>query len=422
MHEAIVTKVKVQAHPDPEVHSLAVGYVFGETVIVSKDTKDEELGLYLPCELQISEEFAKANDLIRRKDEHGNTAGGMFEENRRVRIQKFRGVKSHGFWCPLSYLSTFGDTSVLKEGDKLTEFNGIPICQKYFPRRTASTRSKKVNEVNELKQKQSVWFPKHKDTEQLKYCLNDIRPGENIVVTLKVHGTSQRVAKSYDEKPEKWYDKVLSKFGIQTDRKFLRNYNGTRNVILKGDDNGYYSEHFRNKVAEKLYPYLEDHLSIYFEVVGWEGPNSLIMPKHHTAKSKDKNLQKQFGDEITYSYGCVEGTFDIYVYRIAYVLPNGKTIDLTWDEVKNKCNSWGVKHVPEIERFVFDGDYDKLIERIEAVSDGVDLIDKRHIREGVCVRCDGSHWKTYKNKGWTFRVLEGIAKENDDYEDMEEVS
>jgi len=418
MHEAIVTKIKVQPHPDPEVHSLAVGYVCGETIIVSKDTTDGELGLYFYCELQLSEEFAKANDLIRRKDEHGNTCGGMFDENRRVRIQKFRGVKSNGFWCPLSYLSTFGDTSTLKEGDKLTEFCGTPICQKYISRKTRSSQKQGQSK----KAKESIWFPKHKDTPQLKYCLNEIKPNDSVVVTLKVHGTSQRVAKTYDEKPLKWYDKVLGIFGIERDRKFIRHYNGTRNVVLKGDDTGYYSENFRVKVAERLNPFLEDHMEIFFEVVGWSGPESTIMPKHHTSKSKDKALQKQFGDEITYSYGCVEGTFEIYVYRIAYVLPNGNTIDLTWDEVKHKCNGWGVKHVPEVEKFVFDGDYDKLIKMIDEVSDGVDLIDTRHIREGVCVRVDGSHWKTFKNKGWSFKLLEGLVKEDDEYFDLEEIS
>ena len=43
MHEAIISRVKVTPHPDPEVHSLAVGYVCGETIIVGKNTADGEI-------------------------------------------------------------------------------------------------------------------------------------------------------------------------------------------------------------------------------------------------------------------------------------------------------------------------------------------------------------------------------------------
>ncbi len=421
MHEAIVTRIRVQPHPDPEVHSLAVGYVCGETVIVSKSTADGELGLYFPCELQIGVEFAKANDLIRRKDEHGNPAGGMFDENRRVRIQKFRGVKSHGFWCPLSYLSQFGveeDISSLREGDKITTFKGVVICNKYFTPATLRQRSNSSVKAG----KKSVYFPEHKDTKQFKHNLRDFNVGDNIVVTLKVHGTSQRVAKNYVELPEKWYDKFLGWFGIVRDRKVMSLLNGTHHVILKGKQDGYHSGEFRVNVAERLNPFLEDHMQVFFEVVGWENESKQIMSSHFTAKSKDKELAKKYGEKITYSYGCKPREFDIYIYRIAYVLPNGKVIDLMWDEVKKKCEAWGIKHVPELDRFVFDGNIDALLEKVEAMSDGPDPIDQSHIREGVCIRVDSSDWKCHKNKGWTFKVLEGIAKEADDYVDMEEIS
>ncbi len=418
MHEAIVTRIRVQPHPDPEVHSLAVGYVCGETVIVSKSTTDGELGLYFPCELQISVDFAINNDLIRRFDGHGNAAGGKFDENRRVRIQQFRGVKSNGFWCPLSYLDSFGDTSRLREGDKITSFKGVVICNKYFTPKTLKRQSNSAVKPA----KKNICFPEHKDTEQFKHCLRSFNAGDNLVVTLKVHGTSQRVARNYIELPTKWYDKILGLFGITRERKVMSFLNGTRRVALKGDDNGFYSENFRVKVAEKLNPFLEDHMQVFFEVVGWENGGYQIMPSHFTGKSKDKELAKKYGKEITYSYGCKPGEFDIYVYRIAYVLPDGKTIDLTWDQVKKKCEFWNVKHVPELAKFVFDGNIDALAEKIEDLSDGPDPIDQSHIREGVCIRVDSSDWKCHKNKGWTFKVLEGIAKEADDYVDMEEIS
>jgi hypothetical protein len=417
MHEAIVTPVKVSAHPDPEVHSLAVGYVLGETIVVSNKTADGELGLYFPCDLQLSEEFAAKNDLVRRKNPDGTAAGGMFDENRKVRAQKLRGVKSNGFWCPLSYLEYAGDTSSLKEGDKIATFNGHELCKKYFSPKTLRARANGATKVS----RETIWFPKHKDTEQLRHSLRSIKKGDNLVITLKMHGTSQRVAKNYEEKPEKWYDRVLNLFGLRRDRKVMRFYNGTRNVTLRGDDTGFYTESFREKVAENLYPFLTNHLEVFFEVCGYEGDKP-IMPVQDTSKTKDKEVKKVYGDKITYTYGCEKGNFAIYVYRIGYVLPSGTIVDLTWDQVKEKCVSWGVNHVPEICRFTFDGDYDKLLEVVDRFTDGPDLVDPRHPREGVCVRVDSSEWKTFKNKSFLFKVLEGVAKEADDYVDMEEVS
>lgn len=410
MHAAIVSRVKVTPHPDPEVHSLAVGNVCGETVIVSKDTEDNALGLYFPCELQLGYDFAAVNDLVRRKNEDGSKAGGMFEENRRVRAQKFRGIKSCGFWCPISYLGSFGDTSVLNPGDKITEFCGVEIAKKYI---TPKTERMSRNQAS----KKYTAFPEHKETDHLARSTADLKAGQTLVVTLKMHGTSQRVAKNIEEAESRWYDKLFNLIGFSRTQG-MREYNGTRRVTLKGEGGGYYSESWRDAVARRLMPYLEDHMQVFFEVVGYEGQKS-IMPSHSTNKSKEA---RRYGETMTYSYGCNPGEFDVYIYRIAYVLPNGTTIDLTWDQVKKKCEQWNVKHVPELDRFIYNGDEESLIERVDSLSDGEDPIDTRHVREGVCVRVDSSEWRAYKHKGWTFKVLEGIAKENDDYVDQEEVS
>jgi len=191
MHKAIVCKVTVTPHPDPEVHSLAVGTVMGETIIVGKDTPDQALGLYFPCELQLSAEFAAKNDLIRRKNpETGANEGGMFDPNRRVRVQKFRGVRSHGFWCPLSYLNHFGDTSALKEGDQIDEFAGIPICCKYISRRNPHR-----NSSQKPTKKKELCFPEHRDTEQLRYNIEKINIGDELIITNKVHGCVERNTK-----------------------------------------------------------------------------------------------------------------------------------------------------------------------------------------------------------------------------------
>jgi hypothetical protein len=79
------------------------------------------------------------NDLIRRKDENGKTAGGMFDQNRRVRAQTLRGEKSMGFYCPLNYLhklevNLYPDDerkSAFTVGQVLDIFRGADISKKY---------------------------------------------------------------------------------------------------------------------------------------------------------------------------------------------------------------------------------------------------------------------------------------------------
>ena len=152
--------------------------------------------------------------------------------------------------------------------------------------------------------------------------------GDELIISGKMHGSSQRVAWNYDYRKLTIRDKIAKFFGVKVDELEMRKYNGTRRVVLSGDDSGFYSETWRERVAERIYPFLEPHLSVFFEVVGYEN-DKLIMPSHLTSKSNYKELKKRYGDEIKYVYNCKPGQFDIYVYRIAYVLPSGHVVDLT---------------------------------------------------------------------------------------------
>lgn len=422
MHKAIIAKINVAPHPDPDVHSLAVGTVCNETVICGKFIPDGMLGIYFPCELQLSEVFATKNDLIRRKDDDGKPAGGMFDPNRRVRVQKFKGVQSHGFWCELSFLTKIGiDISTLKEGDMLDEWRGIPICNKYFTPAHVNNKSKSKN--NKESKKPICIFPEHVDTEQFKHFAHTIKKGDKLVISLKVHGSSQRVARNYEIRKPNWAERLVGMF-FPIDLTRMTTLNGTRRVTLNYKDpttKGYYSDSFRQKVADKIAPYLEDHMQIYFEVVGYEGQTP-IMHAHTTDKTSDKDIKKTYKNPIIYSYGCKPGEFEIYVYRIAYVLPNKVTIDLPWENVKKWCVNNKIKHVPEITSFTFDGNHRDLTDLVESLAEGRDPIDPSHPKEGVCIRVDGIHWKCFKQKSFTFKLLEGIIKDNPEFIDTEEAS
>lgn len=428
-HCGIIARVSVVAHPDKEVHSLAVGTVLNETIIVSKSTPNDAIGIYFPCDLQISECFAQANDLLRRKDpETGKQAGGMFDANRKVRAQTFKGIKSYGFWAPLSYLEKCGvDTSKLKEGDYIDTIGDIEICCKYESpeqKRAKIRERKKLTPLQKVKayffkkEKPIILFPEHKDTAHLLKNMFRLRIGDDIVITEKMEGTSQRVAWNYQLRPRKWYERLLS-YIVPIDNREMRKYNGTRRVTLTDtSQGGYFSESWRAEVANKIFPYIKPHTEIYFEVVGYEGQRS-IAPKQEI---KDKELRKKYGPKMVYSYGLPEGEWEIYVYRIAYVLESGEEVDWPWKNIKAFCNSHHLKHVPEIAKFVYDGDEKKFVEMIKEISDGPSVIDPRHIREGVCVRADGMHWTVFKNKGFLYKELSGITQEQVGFIDPEDVS
>ena len=187
-NKAIVTKITV--HPHPNADRLKLGYCFGNQLIVGLDTNDGDLGLFFPAGLQLSREFAEANDLIRRKDENGKPTGGMFDDNRKVRCQKFRGEKSEGFFAPLSYLQSMGiDTSPLRENDCFDSLQGKEICRKFISKETRSS----INKAKKTgKRGETEFFKQHFDTPQFRMNSKAFRKGDLITISCKLHGCAHK--------------------------------------------------------------------------------------------------------------------------------------------------------------------------------------------------------------------------------------
>ena len=417
-YQAIISKINVSPHPDPEVHSIAVGVTCNNVVVVSKSTQSGDLGIYFECDGQLSQRFCEENKLLR-------ALGGFFEENRRVRAQKFRGVHSDGFWIPIDSVAFTGvQMSLLKEGYRFESLNGIEICRKYETKATVASREKKVRKNKEITFKAD--FPKHFSTGQFRTSVGDFKKGDLITISEKVHGTSQRFACTEVKLlTSKWsLGRLKQVLGFRP-RKKWDHLVGTRNVTLYSpEQTSYYeSEGFRFQVVEKIRPLLKKGEILFFEVVGWTDTGKSIMPKVDTSKLKDKKFRKKYGESFHYSYGCTYGQSDIFVYRIAHITPDGELIDLSWNAVKDRCKELFVKTVPELEQFIFDGDGNALCATVESLTDGESILDASHIREGVCVRADRYPIPlVVKNKSFFFKVLEGFAKDDSEYEDMEEAA
>ena len=133
-YTAFITRIK-NLRPHPNADRLQMGECFGNTVIVSLEYDDNQIGVYFPSDGQVSTAFAEANNLLRKKDENGNNIGGYMDPDKRnITAIKLRGEKSDGLFLPLKSLETFGDITTLREGDRIDNFNGNEICCKYVPR------------------------------------------------------------------------------------------------------------------------------------------------------------------------------------------------------------------------------------------------------------------------------------------------
>lgn len=482
MYSAYVTTIKnLRKHPNAD--RLQLGECFGNTVCVSMEYTDGQIGIYFPTDGQLSVEFADTNNLLRKKDADGNNIGGYMDPDKRnVTSIKLRGEKSDGLFLPLVCLEPFGDISSLKVGDVITTFNGHEICTKYIPRR--NTRSGHATNGNHTRKKKvpiAPLFTEHADTEQLAYNLGAFQAGDQIEITLKMHGTSQRtgylpVFKGY-KCTNRIYQAALNavmsgkKVGAMTQKLadlglasatpiYDWGYvSGTRRTVLENFDGGYYgSNEFREQHSKFFEGKLHKGEEVYYEVVGFTHTGTPIMATADNKKLNDKEFVKQYGKTTTFSYGCnpdgKEGIgiternvsqSDFYVYRMTMTNEDGDIVEYTPDFMRYRCEQMGCKCVPVMwkgyipedeyleECYDCYGEYGtwrscrkgtpgEWIKNVaEQYYDGPDPIGKTHVREGVVVRIvNKPKFCAYKHKNFAFKALEGIVKVEAEAPDMEE--
>lgn len=448
MYNAYVTRIKnLRKHPNAD--RLQLGECFGNTVCVSLDYEDNQLGVYFPTDGQLSEEFAEKNNLLRKKDDSGNNIGGYMDpQKRNVTAIKLRGEKSDGLFLPLESLKDFGDISTLKEGDIISTFNGHEIACKYIPKANYKRAyNEKTNKTRKKKIPIAPLFAEHADTEQLAYNLAAFKPEDEIEISLKMHGTSQRtgylpILKGY--KRSIW-DKIFRKEG-----KPIYEYDyvsGTRRTVLENYEGGFYGDnHFRQQHHDKFVGKLMKGETVYYEVVGFTDSGAPIMGNGKNEKL-GKDFVKQYGKETVFSYGCdcAEQAWkenrgqdpdkpqsECYVYRMTMTNEDGFVVEYTPDFMRYRCEQMGVKYVPLLYRGRFpNAEYFKGRESnylskwvsycAECLYDGPDPIGKTHIREGVVVRIvNRPKFTAFKHKNFNFKVLEGLIKDASNAPDMEE--
>lgn len=439
--------VKVEhLRPHTNADRLQIATFFGNDTIVSLDTHVGDIGIYFPVDGQLSERFCAVNDLVRRKDENGKQVGGYLDPDKRnIKALKLRGEKSDGLYMPITCLADFCKISDLKVGDTIDTINGELICQKYIPKMICTPGAPGSKAAKKAKANIAPTFYEHVDTAQLAYNLNAFKPGDTVQLTLKMHGTSGRTGYlPLVHTKQSWFDKLFHRHG--KDYKEYGYITGTRRVVLDGKRSGgfYDSDDFRMAMAAKFENKLRKGEVVYYEIVGFQGPKGApIMSQVANSKVKDPEFIKQYGSTTTFSYGCeqdgeydeyVETTAygdhvkypccDVYVYRMTMVNEDGDVVEYSPAQIKERCEQMGVHTVMEFETFVIPNNVDAgeyVVRKVEQYFDGPDPIGKTHVREGVVARIlNRSNFAVYKHKNFSFKVLEGIAKDEAAAPDMEE--
>ena len=463
-----VTELK-NVRPHSNADRLQLGDCFGNTVCVNLDYYEGQVGVYFPTDGQLSVEFATQNNLLRLKDENGNNIGGYMDPDKRnVKAIKLRGEKSDGLFLPLSCLDYCypdvkgGAEMMLNVGDRIDVCNGHDICKKYIPRGKRNNPNREGNRTRKHRVETAPLFAEHVDTDQLAYNLADFKSGENLEVTLKMHGTSQRTGylPTFQGFKRTLWDRLLRREGTPVyDWGYV---SGTRRTVLEDYEGGYYgSNEFRQAHSKCFEGKLWKGETVYYEVVGFTTNGTPIMGVCNNKKLNDKDFVKRYGETTTFSYGCnpdgCHGTellkmiipndeneetkiirgpqSDIYVYRMTMTNEDGDVVEYTPDFMRYRCEQMGVKTVPVFWRGeVPEIDNDEALpddmkftvgewvkELAEHYYEGPDPIGRTHIREGVVVRIlNRPKFTAYKHKNFEFKVLEGIIKESATTPDMEE--
>lgn len=391
----VATVIRVAALEDLEgLDNLKAIKVFGMQALVSKDVEVGSVGVLFSTEVQLSSEFAAANNLHRHANLNKDPkVTGYLDDSRRVKALKLRGHRSDSLFMPLSAFKYLGvKESDFTVGDVFDSINGKEILKKYY------IKEPKLNNgpAARIRRVDLKVFPLHIDSENYWRNADKVPQDAPVVITQKLHGTSVRYGKVpvTDELTgvkAKW-SKVREYFGFGPVRpgssyKFVV---GSRMVVKSIDGEAesagnehFYAEDLWSKAAKimKLDELIPDGYLVYGEIVGYTPDGKLIQ--------KD------------YTYEEEPGHFELYIYRVATVTPSGVVTDLSWPATKAFAKGLGLKTVPEFatvlhKDFTANDWIDKRYYE-EWAESGIVYTDapvrlspgKGLVDEGVCVRYDG---------------------------------
>lgn len=444
---ATIVKVPTIKH-HPNADKLCICEVFGNTVIIAKDSYQEnELVVYFPFESAISTKFLSWANLLDKPELNADqTTNSYFSTSGRVKAIALRGIPSQGFLFKVSKLAEYYSLpeSAFKLGEIFDTVKEDVLVKKYI-----KGDAKKPGEPSSKKTRIPKWmdatisvFPRpirrnvylfinawynrnsegiksqivngqfqfHYKTEQLGRNIYALNASDTITVSNKMHGTSAIYANILCKKPFSPIRSILKAIGKtveETEYKFIY----SSRSILKNKRDGNFTDDVWGKIAKEFHHVIPENFTIYGEIVGYSSSNGMVQ----------KN----------YDYGVPKGECEFRVYRITENTPDGVR-ELEWYEIEEFCYANGLRTVP----VYYNGEAKDLFPEIpvddnwrenfltklkEVYLDNIcELCTTGVVNEGIVLRNESKEKKTaLKFKSSRFLIQESSARDAGE-DDMEE--
>lgn len=310
--------------------------ILGNPVIVGKDTKIDDIGLFFPVETKLSKDFLSFNNLYKdRALNKDTTKSGFFENSGRVRCCKMINgkYKSMGFFIPLHSLNYLGILS-FNIGDDFNSIDGVLICEKYI---IAGKENTGQSERGKKKNKQAVKVSRvienqyrlMNDIGMLAKEVNQINPDDIISISSKYHGTSWAVGNVLVKKTmPKWKQKISHWFGFskQTDYDIIYSSRKViKNAFVNANPTPFYGMDLWGEIATSIKHLIPKGITLYGEAVGFLPTGRAI----------------QEANGVAFDYGCAPKTYKLLVYRITSTNADGKVTEFSWGQITDFCRTYG---------------------------------------------------------------------------------
>lgn len=401
---------------------LLCANILGCNVITGQSAKSGGFYVYFPADTKINADFLSYSNSFKDKMLNANQSiVGYFDKNCKTRALKLRGEISNGYIVPVAeieaWLTKNGYKNISLTNYENKDFDticGILLCEKFIQKQQQKqTKGKSKNKKNEKRFNKVIPdnFYFHSDTPHLARNLHILKPGDNILISNKYHGTSAHIRRILCKRKLTLKEKVARFFGIKVDNTYYDLVYGSRCVVKNSFEaehtgTGYYNVDVWAAAANKLQDKLKDGLSIFCEIVGYL-PGSTSM------------IQKG------YDYGCDIGEFKILVYRMTYTSPTGVIYEFTWPQIKVFCNDNKIEHVRE-EYYGKAADLfpdidlnthwkEEFFKRLsdKYLNKKCDICKNDVPAEGIVLRIDdGREWRVFKSKSDEFCVRESSQIDN----------
>jgi len=330
-----IVEVKLEKHPNAD--SLSLATVKGwQCCVKTSDFENEILGVYIPI------------DSVADKD-HPLLG---FLEGKKVRTCKLRGEISQGVLLPLSkVVKTYLLKKYPEEGDEMSSILGVKKWEE--PVKPMTLTGAKTEE-----ERRPEWLEKYTDIENWNNWTRVIEPGENVVITEKLHGTNAVFAMV----DGKYYFCSRNRClrheprAIKIPRfanKWLKPFFWKTKIIQPDMQNVWYKISVQYDLENKLRwlakEYNEDRLAIFGEIVG---------------------VQKGF------SYGLRTAELDFYMFDFQVGSKRGYNDHI---EAETVAALLGLKMVPILKKGTFE------LADLE-LRTGKTTVAASHVREGIVIR------------------------------------